>query len=282
MPERPPTNPTRLDPRRAFTLVELLVTLSIIALLTSLLVAVGSQAMRAREQTLCAANLRSVGMAAWTFAMDRSGALPRHYTGTDAAFDTTIMRTADLAYVNLGQLTAYTTNARVLYCPSQNEKTSPALAYDSKANPLKRDPRQYDSPNGQEPGLDDGADDDDRPGPTGRPGSGRIDLSPGANASYPARSRSDPAMRVVAWSVQNYGNKVIYSDFIGVDGWVGTGRLNGPIHAPHGARGYNRLFGDGSVQWVAADALEALRPIDATMPSPHDLRVYYELLDVLP
>ncbi len=45
----------------------------------------------------------------------------------------------------------------------------------------------------------------------------------------------------------NYSNKVIYSDFIGVDAWPGRGRFQRQISNPHRSRGYNRLFGDGSV-----------------------------------
>ena len=101
-------------------------------------------------------------------------------------------------------------------------------------------------------------------------------------SSYPVRSRFDPVPELPRWSLVNYGNKVIYSDFVGVDGWTGTGPLDGPISAPHGGDGYNRLFGDGSAQWVDAEAVNASRPVGDAAPTESELHEYYLLLDVLP
>ena len=48
----------------------------------------------------------------------------------------------------------------------------------------------------------------------------------------------------------DYTEKVIYSDFIGVDEFQGGGIIKGWILAPHKGQGYNRLFGDTSVRWT--------------------------------
>ena len=63
--------------RRGFTLVELLVVLGILAVLLSLVIpAVGRARSRART-VKCAANLRTVGHALWTYASESKGWLPR-------------------------------------------------------------------------------------------------------------------------------------------------------------------------------------------------------------
>jgi hypothetical protein len=86
----------------------------------------------------------------------------------------------------------------------------------------------------------------------------------------------------VAWTLPNHSNKVIYSDFIGVDRWEGRGRLPNGLSAPHDSQGYNRLFGDGSVLWAAGGRLDALRPVGPAEPTLVELMEYYRLLDVLP
>jgi len=245
-----------------FTLIELLVVVGIVALLLSITIGIATKVGELREMTSCASNLRSVGVAAWSLAMDESGRLPEHHLDEGASFDTVSMRRDHDAYVNLGQLLGYVSQAEVLYCPSQSDEASPALAFDSKANPFQRG----------NPGGDDG------------PGYavGAFDPPIGTNSSYAARSLIDPGPRPTAWAIRNFSNRVIYSDFLGVDGWTGFGRIKGQVNAPHDDAGYNRLFGDGAVHWADAEPLEQLRPIDGDEPGGEALRAYYELLDVLP
>jgi hypothetical protein len=84
------------------------------------------------------------------------------------------------------------------------------------------------------------------------------------------------------WTLLSYANKVVYSDFIGVDDWPGSGKFSGHLRAPHRSEGYNRLFGDGSVFWVGDAAVDSVRPVDATPPTHEELYQYYQQLDVLP
>lgn len=62
--------------RAAFTLIELLTVISIIAILAALVYAATGSARKAGDRTKCLANLRSVGGAIGTFIADHEGQLP--------------------------------------------------------------------------------------------------------------------------------------------------------------------------------------------------------------
>ena len=71
--------PASRRPRRAFTLVELLVVIGIIALLIALLMP-GLSAARSQAHTLkCASNLHAIGRAMQQYANDFKGRIPRGY-----------------------------------------------------------------------------------------------------------------------------------------------------------------------------------------------------------
>lgn len=61
---------------RAFTLVELLCVVAIIGILAAILFATLSGLKKAQRRTQCAANLRTVGIAIMSYAIDRKGTLP--------------------------------------------------------------------------------------------------------------------------------------------------------------------------------------------------------------
>src|SRR5688500_8270590 len=75
----PPSRQTRRlmrSPRRAFTLVELLVLIGIIAALVALLMPALSGAREAAQQTKCLATLRSMAQAAQMHAAEHRGYMP--------------------------------------------------------------------------------------------------------------------------------------------------------------------------------------------------------------
>ncbi|HET6246074.1 MAG TPA: prepilin-type N-terminal cleavage/methylation domain-containing protein [Tepidisphaeraceae bacterium] len=69
-------SPSAKTPRRAFTLVELLVVIGIIAVLVSLLIPVVQAARRMAQAAGCAANLRVIGVAVNGFCADNNGVFP--------------------------------------------------------------------------------------------------------------------------------------------------------------------------------------------------------------
>ena len=66
-------SPSRRVSRVAFTLVELLVVIGIIALLISILLPSLNRARRAAQQAVCLSNLRQIAMAAYNYAVDNRG-----------------------------------------------------------------------------------------------------------------------------------------------------------------------------------------------------------------
>lgn len=60
----------------AFTLVELLATLAIIAILAALALPIGSSTLEAGRKSACAGNLRQIGMALTAYAADHNSMLP--------------------------------------------------------------------------------------------------------------------------------------------------------------------------------------------------------------
>ena len=70
---------------RAFTLVELLVVIGIIALLISILLPALSKARQSSNVIACASNIRQLMMSFRLFAQDHNGSLPGGYVGRDQA-----------------------------------------------------------------------------------------------------------------------------------------------------------------------------------------------------
>jgi hypothetical protein len=108
---------------------------------------------------------------------------------------------------------------------------------------------------------------------------------PKYRSSYPARlievdGKPMPASTKTNWNTIEYGgDRVVYSDFLGVDGFQGGGIIVGVLRAPHRARGYNRLFGEGSVRWAEPGPLTS--QIDEEAPTDEEHVQYYKELDEL-
>jgi len=76
----------------AFTLVELLVTIAIIAVLAGVTMAAASSALQAARTARCASNLRQIGIGLHTFASDNNNTLPqRYYTDQNEGYSNIIL-----------------------------------------------------------------------------------------------------------------------------------------------------------------------------------------------
>jgi prepilin-type processing-associated H-X9-DG protein/prepilin-type N-terminal cleavage/methylation domain-containing protein len=90
----------------AFTLVELLVTIAIIAILAAVTMAAASRALQMAKTAKCSGNLRAIGIAFQTYLTDNNNVLPqRYYAGQEVGYSGIL-----LPYVG--------NNPQVFICPS--------------------------------------------------------------------------------------------------------------------------------------------------------------------
>ena len=118
--------------KRAFTLVELLVVIGIIALLISILLPALNKARRSATNIKCEANLHDIGLALFSYAADNKGNLPQNWasnaniayhlanpTGTTYPTPTGIWMW-DIEVGTRDALVKYGAPQAVLYCPTND------------------------------------------------------------------------------------------------------------------------------------------------------------------
>jgi prepilin-type N-terminal cleavage/methylation domain-containing protein len=213
---------SRPKPRTAFTLVELLVVIGIIAVLVAILLPTLNRARESARRTKCLANLRSIGQLCMMYANQNHGFLPIGYSDdTGGAQDSKYSvnyyfarwnsSVNDIRYVGLGLLypasiiTTSPEEGQVFYCPSVNEDTVHAF----KSN----------SASGYNPWIDDFV-------IAGQSTGLKVRLGYSCRASDPTRLEVAQNLRGVMWYSGNAGvvpaPPTTPAPFYPVSGWVDT------------------------------------------------------------
>ena len=99
---------------RAFTLVELLVVIGIIAVLVGLLLPALARARERARAVQCLSNLHQLGLAAYAYAATHQGSLPASSAGGNVWWD---FDESDAAHVHAGLLWEQRGDVRVQQCP---------------------------------------------------------------------------------------------------------------------------------------------------------------------
>ena len=93
--------------RRGFTLIELLVVIAIIAILAAILFPVFAQAREAARKSACTSNMKQIGLALQTYAVDYDGIFPPSQLPSTGA---------NVSWPSM--LYAYVKNEGIFVCPS--------------------------------------------------------------------------------------------------------------------------------------------------------------------
>ncbi len=229
--------------RRAFTLVELLVVIGIIAILIAILMPTLTKARESARRAECLSNLRQVGLSFRFYAMNNRDQVPLGYRANTKQFNSMIYSSTAKRLVLFGWL--YTAglmkNPKVFFCPSEND---PRSMFATDANPWP-------------------------PAPDGNPAA---QVYSGYGCRPEIELPDDPAAyaSVTMPRLGKFKNKAVFADLTAMPARVNTRHRTG----------INVLYGDSSAQWVDRRAFDPdLRPCIAIKDiyNPNQDRIWSNL-----
>lgn len=122
--------------RRAFSLIELLVVISIIAILIAILLPALGSARESATRMQCASNQHQIGIGYYSWAVDRDGRLPVGYVDNSyrSIYHMTWAHSTPTTYMMMGVLYGddLVQDGKVFYCPSLTQRKD--LMYDTPQN----------------------------------------------------------------------------------------------------------------------------------------------------
>lgn len=101
---------------KAFTLVELLVVIAVLAILASILLSAFSRARESGRATSCASNLKQIGLALFQYSEDNNGPFPT--AGAEISWDELDPATGRGPWTQ--QIQPYVKNTQIFRCPSDS------------------------------------------------------------------------------------------------------------------------------------------------------------------
>lgn len=122
---------TQQKTRMAFTLIELLVVIAIIAILAALLLPALARAKERSRRAACASNLKQVGLAYKTFALDHDGKYPVAVPVIDGGM--TAIQKAN-AWMHFYALSNELESPKILMCPSDVRNTKQAQDFTQRSD----------------------------------------------------------------------------------------------------------------------------------------------------